>query len=60
MDIPKREYRWRIYHVNKLTSAKSLGTVSAPDEETAIKRAIIELDIKGRQMQKQLVALRQG
>jgi hypothetical protein len=57
--MPKKEYRWRIYHI-KETPAKFLGTVSATDEAAAIKRAIVELEIKDPQMQKRLVALRQG
>jgi hypothetical protein len=57
--MPNKEYRWRIYHI-KGTPAKFLGTVSAADEQAAIKKAIVELEIKDHQTQKRLVALRQG
>jgi hypothetical protein len=57
--MPKKEYRWAIYHV-KATPAKFLGTVWAAEEEEAIKRAIVELEIRNPQTQRRLVALRQG
>jgi ribosomal 50S subunit-associated protein YjgA (DUF615 family) len=57
--MPKKEYRWRIYHI-KGTPAQFLGTVLATDEQEAIKKAIAELEIKDPQTQKRLVALRQG
>jgi hypothetical protein len=56
---PKKDYRWRIYHITS-TPAKFIGTVTAPDEQTAIKTAIVELEIKEPQKQKRLIALRQG
>jgi hypothetical protein len=37
-----------------------LGTVSAADEEGAIKKAFVELEIKDAQIQKRVTALRQG
>jgi hypothetical protein len=55
----KKEFRWQIHHI-KGTPAKFIGAVSAPDEETAIKRAIVELEIKEPAKQKRLIALRQG
>jgi hypothetical protein len=57
--MPKKEYRWRIYHI-KGTPAKFLGTVSAADEQAAIEKAIAELEIEDPQTRKRLVALRQG
>ena len=40
----KKDYRWQIYHI-KSTPAKFIGTVTAPDEETALSKAISELEI---------------
>jgi hypothetical protein len=57
--MPNKEYRWRIYHI-KGTPAQFLGTVSATDEQEAIKKAISELEIRDPHTQKRLVALRQG
>ncbi len=57
--MPEKEYRWAIYLI-KATPAKFLGTVLAAEEEDAIKRAIVDLDIKDAQRRKRLVALRQG
>ena len=57
--MPKKEYRWAIYHI-KGTPAKFLGTVSAADEEGAIKRAFVGLEIKDAQIRKRVIALRQG
>jgi hypothetical protein len=53
--MPNKEDRWRIYHI-KGTPAQFLGTVSATNEQEAIK----ELEIRDPQTQKRLVALRQG
>jgi len=39
----KKECRWQIYHI-KSTPAKFAGTVTAPDEETALRKAISEPD----------------
>jgi hypothetical protein len=33
----KKDYRWQIYHI-KSTPAKFIGTVTASDEEAALKR----------------------
>ena len=57
--MPNKEYRWRIYHI-KGTPAQFLGTVSATDEQEAIKLAISELEIGDLQTQMRLVALRQS
>ena len=57
--MSKKEYRWRIYHPNN-TRTEFLGTVSAIEEQKAIKKAIVELKINDRQTQRRLVALRQG
>ena len=56
--MPK-DYRWQIYHI-KDPPAKFIGTVTAPDEQTALRKAIVELEIKDAQIQKRLVAMRQG
>jgi hypothetical protein len=40
------------------TAAQFLGTVSATDEQEAIKKGIAELEIKDPKTQKRLVALR--
>ncbi len=55
----RKEYRWAIYHT-KVTPAKFLGTVLAAEEEEAIKRAIVDLEIKDSYTRTRLVALRQG
>jgi hypothetical protein len=47
---------WSIYHI-KGTPAAFLGHVEAPDEETAIKRAIEEFQIRP-ELQKRLLAQR--
>ena len=57
--MSKKEYRWRIYDPNN-TRTEFLGTVSASEEQEAIKKAIAELKIKAPQTQRRLVALRQG
>jgi hypothetical protein len=41
---PPKLYTWSIYHI-KGTPAALLGRVEAPDEETAIKKAIEEFNI---------------
>jgi hypothetical protein len=41
---PAKQHRWSIYRL-KGTPAKLLGHVEAPDEESAIKRAIEEFNI---------------
>jgi hypothetical protein len=55
---PKKEYRWAIYHI-KGTPAKFIGSVSAPDEETALKKAVVELEIDTK-IRNRIVAMRQG
>jgi hypothetical protein len=57
--VSKKEYRWAIYQI-KARPTKFLGTVLAAEEEEAIKRAIVDLEIKDPQTRKRLVALRQG
>jgi hypothetical protein len=51
----KTEFKWKIYRLRG-TPAEYLGTVSAPDEETALVRAIKEFQIKELEKQKRLVA----
>jgi hypothetical protein len=55
---PRRQHRWAIYHL-KGTPAKLLGHVEAPDEESAIKRAIEEFNVP-RELQKRLLAQRRS
>jgi hypothetical protein len=55
---PKKDYRWAIYHI-KGTPAKYLGAVYAPDEETALKQAVVELEIQPN-LRDRIVAMRQG
>jgi hypothetical protein len=52
-----KQYKWLICRL-KGTPAALLGHVEAPDEETAIKRAIEEFGITNPQMQKRLLAQR--
>jgi hypothetical protein len=54
----KKEYRWAIYHI-KGTPAKFIGSVTAHDEETALKKALVELDIEPK-LRNRIVAMRQG
>ncbi len=54
----KKEYRWQIYHIEG-TPAKFIGTVTAPDEQTALKRDVSELETDPK-IRNRLVALRQG
>jgi hypothetical protein len=54
----KKNYRWQIYHI-KETPAKFIGTVTAPDEESALKLAVSELEIE-HHLRNRLVAMRQG
>jgi hypothetical protein len=55
---PKKDYRWAIYHIKK-TPAQFIGNVTAPDEERALKRAVVELEIEPK-LRNRLVAMRQG
>jgi hypothetical protein len=50
--------KWNIYHI-KGTPAVLLGQVEAPDEETAIKRAIEEFEISPT-IQRRLLAQRRA
>ena len=54
----KKDYRWAIYHI-KGTPAKFIGTVTAPDEQTALKTAVVELEIEPK-IRNRIVAMRQG
>jgi hypothetical protein len=56
--MPKKDYRWQIYHI-KETPAKFIGTVTALDEERALKKAVSELEIDPK-VRNRIVALRQG
>jgi hypothetical protein len=51
-----KQYMWSIYHI-KGTPAALLGRVEAPDEETAIKKAIDEFQI-GPALRNRLLAQR--
>jgi hypothetical protein len=51
-----KQYSWAIYRL-KGTPAKLLGNVEAPDEESAIEKAIEEFKIT-RELQKRLLAQR--
>ena len=51
-----KRYTWNIYHI-KGTPAALLGRVEAPDEETAIRKAIDEFGINPA-LQKRLLAQR--
>jgi hypothetical protein len=52
-----KQYAWNIYHI-KGTPAALLGRVEAPDEETAISKAIDEFAVSPA-LQKRLLAQRQ-
>jgi hypothetical protein len=54
-----KQHRWAIYRL-KGTPAALLGDVQAPDEETAIERAIEEFGITNPQLQKRLFAQRRS
>jgi hypothetical protein len=57
-NVREEDYRWKIYH-RKHTAAEFIGTVSAPDEDSALKRAVIELQIEPK-IWTRIAALRQG
>jgi len=52
-------YRWRISRL-KATPAQYIGEVEAPDEASAIKKAIEEFQITDRWKQSRLVAQRRA
>jgi 1,2-phenylacetyl-CoA epoxidase PaaB subunit len=54
---PKKLHSWRIFRIRG-TPAAEIGTVQAPDAETAIKVAIKEFNIKNPEQQKRLMAQR--
>jgi 1,2-phenylacetyl-CoA epoxidase PaaB subunit len=56
---PTKQYRWSIYRI-KGTPAAFLGTVEAPDEDGAIKKAIENFEIRELEKQNRLVARRHG
>ena len=53
------ESTWYVYRL-KHTPATFIGSVEAPDAETAIKRAIEKFDITDPQQQKRLIAQRRS
>ena len=55
-DAPAKLHSWAIYRL-KGTPAKLLGNVEAPNEESAIKRAIEEFSVAP-ELQKRLLARR--
>jgi hypothetical protein len=55
--MPKNTHNWRILLIR--SKADSLGTVQAPDEKSAIQKAIKEFHIADPEQQKRLVAQRQ-
>jgi hypothetical protein len=57
-EAPPRMHHWAIYRL-KGTPAALLGHVEAPDEETAIKKAIDEFAIEAA-LHKRLLAQRRG
>jgi hypothetical protein len=42
--LPKAEHRWRIIRL-KSTPAAQLGTVTAPDEKSAIEKAAAQFEV---------------
>jgi hypothetical protein len=52
-----QDYRWGVYRLKK-TPAALVGHVSAPDKETAVKRAIEEFKITDPAKQERLYARR--
>jgi len=56
---PAKEVEWRVSRI-KSTPAVYVGTVTAPDAETAIKKAIKEFEITDPEHRKRLVAQRIG
>ena len=54
----KKDYRWQIYNI-KSTPTEFIGTVTAPDEETALNKAISELEVDPK-IRNRIVAMRQG
>ena len=55
--MAKKEYSWNIYRLRG-TPAQLIGRVEAPDEATAIKKAIEEFKITNPVMQRRLIAQR--
>jgi 1,2-phenylacetyl-CoA epoxidase PaaB subunit len=56
---PAKVHSWRIFRI-KGTPAAEIGTVEAPDAETAIKVAIKEFNITNSEQQKWLMAQRRA
>jgi len=54
----KKDYRWQIYNI-KSTPTEFIGTVTAPDEETALNKAIAELEIDPAHLEAYKVALKE-
>jgi hypothetical protein len=55
--MPKKEFSWDIYRLRG-TPAVYIGSLHAPDENSAIKKAIEEFRITDTEQQKRLVAQR--
>jgi hypothetical protein len=53
--MARKEYSWNVYRLRG-TPAQFIGSVEAPDEATAIKKAIEEFKITDPVMQKRLIA----
>jgi 1,2-phenylacetyl-CoA epoxidase PaaB subunit len=55
--VARKGFRWNVYRLRG-TPAQFIGTVEAPDEATAIEKAIEEFHITDPAMQKRLIAQR--
>ena len=54
MRKPKQEYTWRVTLIRS-TAARSLGNVEAPDEKTAIEKAVEEFQLSPEQKKRLVV-----
>jgi len=54
MKKPKPEYAWRVTLIRS-TPARSLGSVEAPDEKTAIEKAVEEFQLSPEQKKRVVV-----
>jgi hypothetical protein len=57
MGRKQEEHTWRISRI-KGSRSEVIGRVRAPDDKSAIERAIVEYNITNREHQKRLVAQR--